>query len=58
MFWWRPNSGSAPIALRRDIHAQHVAAGASASFGFTGTWTGTNPVPAAFTLGGTTCSAA
>ncbi|MFG2898503.1 cellulose binding domain-containing protein [Streptomyces zaomyceticus] len=35
-----------------------VAAGASASFGFTGTWTGTNPLPAAFTLGGTTCSAA
>ncbi|MFE7586768.1 cellulose binding domain-containing protein [Streptomyces gardneri] len=33
-----------------------VAAGASASFGFTGTWTGTNPVPAAFTLGGATCS--
>ncbi|WP_329623296.1 cellulose binding domain-containing protein [Streptomyces sp. NBC_01255] len=35
-----------------------VAAGASASFGFTGTWTGTNPVPAAFTLGGATCSVA
>ncbi|MEU7297235.1 cellulose binding domain-containing protein [Streptomyces exfoliatus] len=33
-----------------------VAAGASASFGFTGTWTGTNPAPAAFTLGGATCS--
>ncbi|WP_338496068.1 cellulose binding domain-containing protein [Streptomyces sp. SJL17-4] len=35
-----------------------VAAGASASFGFTGTWTGTNPVPTAFSLGGTTCSVA
>ncbi|MDV5145860.1 cellulose binding domain-containing protein [Streptomyces sp. SBC-4] len=33
-----------------------VAAGASAAFGFTGTWAGTNPVPAAFTLGGATCS--
>lgn len=35
-----------------------VAAGSSASFGFTGTWTGTNPAPAAFTLGGATCSVA
>ncbi|MFF1506156.1 cellulose binding domain-containing protein [Streptomyces sp. NPDC058326] len=35
-----------------------VAAGASASFGFTGTWTGTNPAPAAFTLGGAACSVA
>lgn len=33
-----------------------VAPGGSTTFGFTGSWTGTNPVPAAFTLGGTPCS--
>jgi endo-1,4-beta-xylanase len=33
-----------------------LAAGGSASFGFLGTWNGTNPVPAAFTLNGTTCT--
>ncbi|MFC8952178.1 cellulose binding domain-containing protein [Streptomyces sp. NPDC057101] len=33
-----------------------VAPGGSTTFGFTGSRTGTNPVPAAFTLGGTPCS--
>ncbi|MFC4068521.1 endo-1,4-beta-xylanase [Actinoplanes subglobosus] len=33
-----------------------IAAGGSTSFGFLGSWTGTNPVPAAFTLNGTACS--
>jgi endo-1,4-beta-xylanase len=33
-----------------------LAPGGSASFGFLGSWTGGNPAPAAFTLGGTACT--
>lgn len=33
-----------------------LAAGGSASFGFLGSWTGSNPAPAAFTLDGTACT--
>ena len=33
-----------------------LATGASTSIGFTGAWSGTNPVPAAFTLNGVTCT--
>ncbi|MGN9793265.1 cellulose binding domain-containing protein [Streptomyces sp. OZ13] len=33
-----------------------VAAGASVSFGFTGSWSGRNTAPAAFTSGGETCT--
>ncbi|BEL04882.1 hypothetical protein Q0Z83_030730 [Actinoplanes sichuanensis] len=33
-----------------------IAAGGSTSFGFLGSWTGGNPVPAAFTLNGTACT--
>ncbi|KUN39959.1 xyloglucanase [Streptomyces longwoodensis] len=33
-----------------------VAAGASVGFGFTGSWSGTNTRPTAFTLGGRTCT--
>ncbi|WP_055603479.1 cellulose binding domain-containing protein, partial [Streptomyces aureus] len=53
-----------PVQAGTHVTAQNagwngaVPAGASASFGFTGTWAGANPVPAAFTLGGTTCSVA
>ncbi|QGZ49081.1 xyloglucanase [Streptomyces sp. QHH-9511] len=35
-----------------------VVPGASASFGFTGSWSGTNPAPTAFTVGGAPCSVA
>ncbi|MEU2423649.1 cellulose binding domain-containing protein [Streptomyces sp. NPDC007851] len=35
-----------------------VAAGSSVSFGFTGTWSGSNGRPTAFALGGRTCTAA
>ncbi|GGN35202.1 endo-1,4-beta-xylanase [Actinoplanes campanulatus] len=34
----------------------NVPAGGSTTFGFLGSWTGTNPVPAAFTLNGTACT--
>ncbi|MFY1686706.1 cellulose binding domain-containing protein [Plantactinospora sp. WMMB782] len=33
-----------------------LATGASASFGFNGSWTGSNPVPASFAMNGTTCT--
>ncbi|GAA5190970.1 hypothetical protein GCM10023322_47310 [Rugosimonospora acidiphila] len=33
-----------------------VATNATASFGFNGTWTGSNPVPTSFTLNGTACT--
>ncbi|MEU8665035.1 cellulose binding domain-containing protein, partial [Actinoplanes philippinensis] len=33
-----------------------VPAGGSTSLGFLGSWTGSNPVPAAFTLNGTACT--
>ncbi|KUL31276.1 cellulose-binding protein [Actinoplanes awajinensis subsp. mycoplanecinus] len=35
-----------------------LATNASAGLGFTGAWTGANPVPAAFTLNGVTCTGA
>jgi lysophospholipase L1-like esterase len=33
-----------------------IASGATVDFGFNGSWTGSNPVPAAFTLNGTPCT--
>jgi hypothetical protein len=33
-----------------------IGTGANTSFGFNGAWTGSNPVPAAFTLNGTACT--
>ncbi|GAA4605882.1 hypothetical protein GCM10023195_20690 [Actinoallomurus liliacearum] len=33
----------------------HLRPGASAAVGFTGAWTGRNPVPTAFTLNGQKC---
>ncbi|MFI9290234.1 cellulose binding domain-containing protein [Streptomyces gardneri] len=53
-----PTQSGTAVTARSAGWNGAVAAGASASFGFTGTWTGTNPVPAAFTLGGATCSVA
>jgi endo-1,4-beta-xylanase len=35
-----------------------LAPGGSASFGFLGSWTGSNPAPAAFTLNATACTVA
>ncbi|CAM5226970.1 cellulose binding domain-containing protein [Streptomyces narbonensis] len=53
-----PTQSGTTVTARNAGWNGTVAAGASASFGFTGAWTGTNPVPAAFTLGGATCSVA
>ncbi|MEV4425282.1 cellulose binding domain-containing protein [Streptomyces sp. NPDC049602] len=49
-----PPPRPAPPTARDAGWNAAVAAGASASFGFTGT----TPVPTAFTLGGATCSVA
>ncbi|MGI5148722.1 cellulose binding domain-containing protein [Plantactinospora sp. CA-294935] len=35
-----------------------LATGASAAFGFNGSWNGSNPVPASFAMNGTTCTGA
>ncbi|MFB6835458.1 cellulose binding domain-containing protein [Streptomyces sp. NPDC056361] len=53
-----PTQAGTAVTARNAGWNGSVAVGSSASFGFTGSWTGTNPVPAAFLLGGTTCSVA
>ncbi|MFJ5916362.1 cellulose binding domain-containing protein [Streptomyces ardesiacus] len=49
-------SGAAVTARNVGWNAG-VAPGASVSFGFTGSWSGTNAEPAAFSLGGRSCGA-
>lgn len=48
-------SGTAVTAKNVTWNA-NVAAGSSVAFGFTGSWSGTNARPAAFTLGGQSCT--
>nr|BFE56573.1 hypothetical protein GCM10020063_010990 [Dactylosporangium thailandense] len=48
-------SGST-VTARNAGYNGSVATGASASFGFNGSWTGSNPVPSSFTLNGTACT--
>ena len=48
-------SGSQVTATNAGYNGS-VATNASASFGFNGSWTGSNPAPAAFTLNGTACT--
>ncbi|WP_426512107.1 cellulase family glycosylhydrolase [Dactylosporangium sp. McL0621] len=48
-------SGSAVTAKSLDYNGS-LASGASTSIGFNGTWTGSNPNPASFTLNGVTCT--
>ncbi len=48
-------SGTA-VTARNASYNGAIATGATATFGFNGAWTTTNPVPAAFTLNGTACS--
>ncbi|WP_433379642.1 cellulose binding domain-containing protein [Actinoplanes sp. CA-142083] len=49
-----PASGSV-VATNADYTAV-IGTGASVEVGFNGTWTGSNPVPNAFTLNGTACT--
>jgi non-reducing end alpha-L-arabinofuranosidase len=48
-------SGSSVTATNVSYNAT-IASGATTQFGFNGTWTGSNPVPEAFTLNGVTCT--
>ncbi|WP_449062489.1 glycoside hydrolase family 48 protein [Planomonospora algeriensis] len=47
-------SGSTVTAKSMDWNGR-LATGASTSIGFNGSWSGSNPKPAAFTINGTTC---
>ncbi|MFI1994434.1 cellulose binding domain-containing protein [Actinoplanes sp. NPDC020271] len=48
-------SGTAVTAVDASYNGT-LATGGSASFGFNGSWTGSNPVPTAFTLNGIACT--
>ncbi|MFI5892363.1 cellulose binding domain-containing protein [Actinoplanes sp. NPDC051513] len=48
-------SGSA-VTVRNAAWNNAIATGGAASFGFNGSWTGSNPVPASFALNGVTCT--
>jgi hypothetical protein len=48
-------SGTAVTAANVSYNGA-LATGGSASFGFNGSWNGSNPIPSAFTLNGVTCT--
>ncbi|MEW2432415.1 cellulose binding domain-containing protein [Micromonospora sp. NPDC047644] len=48
----------AQVSARNVDHNAAIATNGSASFGFNGSWTGSNPVPGSFALNGTTCTGA
>ena len=50
-------SGST-VTVRNAAWNNAIATGGTASFGFNGSWTGSNPVPASFALNGVACSGA
>jgi endo-1,4-beta-xylanase len=58
--WWNAavtQSGGVVTAANAAWNGR-LAAGGSATFGFLASWSGANPVPAAFTLNGAACAAA
>jgi non-reducing end alpha-L-arabinofuranosidase len=44
------------VTVTNASYNASIATGASASFGFNGSWTGSNPVPTSFALNGTACT--
>ncbi|GAA4463197.1 cellulose-binding domain-containing protein [Phytohabitans houttuyneae] len=48
----------AQVTVSNAAYNGSIATNATASFGFNGSWTGSNPVPTAFTLNGTACTGA
>ncbi|MEU8424890.1 cellulose binding domain-containing protein [Micromonospora sp. NPDC048835] len=48
----------AQVTARNVDHNVAIATNGSASFGFNGSWTGSNPVPSSFALNGTPCTGA
>ncbi|AXB42212.1 cellulase family glycosylhydrolase [Amycolatopsis albispora] len=53
-----PVQTGASVVVTNAAYNKVIAAGGSVTIGFTGSWTGSNPAPAAFALNGATCSAA
>ncbi|AVT28490.1 hypothetical protein C6361_02100 [Plantactinospora sp. BC1] len=50
-------SGS-QVTVRNATYNGSIATGASVSFGFNGSWNGSNPAPTSFAVNGTTCTGA
>ncbi|WTI24514.1 cellulose binding domain-containing protein [Micromonospora zamorensis] len=48
----------AQVTARNVDHNAAIATNGTATFGFNGSWTGSNPVPGSFALNGTTCTGA
>lgn len=44
------------VTVRNASYNANIATGASVTFGFNGSWNGSNPVPDSFTLNGTLCT--
>ena len=49
-------AAGAQVTAANVAHNRVLATNSSTSFGFNGTWSGSNPVPAAFTLNGVACT--
>lgn len=52
------SQSGAQVTVTNAGYNGNIAAGGTAAFGFNGSWAGSNPVPAAFALNGTTCTGA
>jgi hypothetical protein len=50
------SQSGAQVTVTNAGYNGSLATGASASFGFNGSWTGSNPVPASFAVNGVTCT--
>ena len=50
------SQSGAQVSVADAGYNASIATGASASFGFNGSWTGSNPVPTSLALNGTTCT--
>lgn len=50
------SQSGAQVTARNAGYNGSIATNGSAAFGFNGSWTGSNPVPTAFTLNGTACT--
>jgi chitodextrinase len=53
---WTQAAGSAVVSVRDGGYNGTINAGNSVSIGFTGSFSGSNPVPTAFTINGTACA--
>lgn len=50
------SQSGAQVSVANASYNGSIATGGTASFGFNGSWTGSNPAPAAFALNGATCT--